>query len=92
MSKVSEELILNILAQNDPFGLIDMGAPDDEYSPEVEEIMGVLEECNSVDELNHSLIVIFEHWFYDIPNDDVGQEQKMKIKQCSIDIWEHLKN
>ena len=47
----------------DPVGLFDMGSPDDEYHPEIREIVQLLNDIETVDELTVGIHKIFKKWF-----------------------------
>lgn len=52
-----------ILADADPLGFIDMGAPRNEYDPEVETILPRLAECDSAADMREVVFQEFERWF-----------------------------
>jgi len=52
-----------ILADADPLGLIDMGAPRNEYDPEVETILPRLSECDTAADTRMVVFREFERMF-----------------------------
>lgn len=81
MPIVSVESILDIISSNDPMGLLEMGAPDDEYEDEALAIASILDECRNVQELNEKVFEIFTHFFGDTLD---GAD---KLEQISQEIW-----
>lgn len=63
MNKLTFTEIKKIINGIDPMGLLKMGAPDDEYSSEINDILLRKNECNSklyFEEIK----LIFDYWFY----------------------------
>ena len=52
-----------LLNEADPIGLIAMGAPDDEYEPEVGTILPRLPQATSVEECQAIIDSEFDRWF-----------------------------
>lgn len=52
-----------ILARHDPVDLVSIGAPEDEYEPEVGTILPRLREAKSVADVQHILCDEFDQWF-----------------------------
>ncbi len=52
-----------ILNKEDPIGLIEIGAPDDEYDSEISTILPKLKPCISVEELQAMIHAEFVKWF-----------------------------
>jgi hypothetical protein len=64
----------------DPIGLLGMGCPDDEYDPEIRDIVRLLSEINSLDELAVGIQKVFIKWF----------EEEIPIVKCypaALKIW-----
>ena len=57
------ETIETILRRHDPIGLIGMGAPEDEYDPEVGTILPRLKEATTEDQLKGIVHAEFVRWF-----------------------------
>lgn len=52
-----------IINKNDPFGLLRMGAPENEYEPEVNSILKRLKKQQSEDEVKNIVLEEFTRWF-----------------------------
>lgn len=52
-----------ILSEEDPLGLVAAGAPQDEYTSEVESILLRLSACASADDTRAVVFEEFERWF-----------------------------
>ncbi len=52
-----------IVNKEDPIGLIGMGAPADEYDPEISAILPKIKECKSVESLQTMIHAVFVKWF-----------------------------
>ena len=55
--------VARLLREADPIRLIDIGAPDDEYDPEVSTILPRLREAKSPDDVRRIVHEEFIHWF-----------------------------
>jgi hypothetical protein len=55
--------VSRLLREADPIGLIAMGAPDDEYDPEVSTILPRLREANSAVDVQRIVHEEFGRWF-----------------------------
>ena len=55
--------VSQLLREADPIRLITIGAPDDEYDPEVSTILPRLHEAQSAADLQEILHEEFTHWF-----------------------------
>ena len=55
-------LVRDIINEIDSVGLLGI-CPDDEYDPEVEDIISRLHECNTSEEIREMVIAVFTHWF-----------------------------
>lgn len=86
MEKVLLNKIRKILNKHDPMGLIRMGAPEDEYNPEVEEIMDVARKSHDVDEFIDYVHEIFINWFTET---DAGPRDR--YISLSKDLYELFK-
>lgn len=53
--------VRDILNRHDPEGLLELGAPEEEYDPEAEEIAGRLRGGQPV--TPHVLVEVWERWF-----------------------------
>lgn len=78
MDKFNEvQLIIN---EWDPIGLMDLGCPPDEYTPEIKDILGQLPEATSVDDLAIRVREVFIKWF----------KQAIPLEEChpiAAEIW-----
>ena len=54
-----------IINEWDPEGLLSCGAPDDEYEPEIEEIVFRIKNENTLNEINIIVSDVFTSWFSD---------------------------
>lgn len=71
-----------IIDEWDPIGLLKMGCPDDEYAPEVVDIIRLLPRVKSVDELAMGIQKVFTDWF----------AETLVIEDCNTaakKIWSH---
>ena len=55
--------VSRLLREDDPIGLITMGAPDDEYDPEVSTILPRLREANAPVDVQRIVYEEFGRWF-----------------------------
>jgi len=55
--------VSRLLREADPIRLIEIGAPDDEYDPEVSTILPRLREAKSPDDVQRIVHEEFSHWF-----------------------------
>lgn len=55
--------VREILNKEDPIGLIAMGAPADEYEPEISTILAKVGSCKSVRSLQTMIHAVFAEWF-----------------------------
>ncbi len=53
----------NIINKIDPIGLISLHCPDDEYDPEVNEILKIIPDSRSVQQLADMIHSVFIKWF-----------------------------
>lgn len=58
-----EDVVREILLDWDPEGLLEMGAPEDEYDPEVERVVKHLSEIETPEEMIDLLRAVFSHMF-----------------------------
>ncbi|WP_409274603.1 DUF1871 family protein [Neobacillus sp. SCS-31] len=56
-------LVKEVIDEWDPIGLLGMGCPDDEYDPEIKDIVKRLSNSNSVDVLTKEIQEVFIKWF-----------------------------
>ncbi|RLQ84859.1 DUF1871 family protein [Planomicrobium sp. Y74] len=76
--------VKSIIDDWDPIGLLDLGCPEDEYDPEIRDIVALLPHVKSVDELALSIRQVFMKWF----------EEFLSIEKCqpvALKIWEAAK-
>jgi hypothetical protein len=72
--------VKKIIDEWDPIDLLNMGCPVDEYDPEIREIVQLLRNINSVDELAIEINKVFIKWF--------GED--LTIEKCypvALKIW-----
>ena len=53
------EQIRQVLGKADPLGLVQHGAPSDEYDQEVAKILAQLHRCETIDQLRKSVFAVF---------------------------------
>jgi hypothetical protein len=75
--------LFRVLLEEDPMGLIEIGAPKDEYTPEVATILPRLENCHSKVDVRQVAYEEFVYWF----SDDGPIERYDRIAER---IWELL--
>jgi hypothetical protein len=56
-------LIKRAIDRADPIHLLETGAPDDEYEPEIREIASRVGECMNLEEMQRLLHEVFTKWF-----------------------------
>ena len=77
-------LVKSIIDDWDPIGLLDLGCPEDEYDPEIRDVVALLPHVKSVDELALRIRQVFIKWF----------EEFLSIEKCypvALKIWEAAK-
>lgn len=75
------KFVKSIIDEWDPIGLLDLGCPEDEYDPEIREIVALLPRVKSVDELALKIRQVFIKWF----------EEYLSNEKCypvALKIWE----
>lgn len=55
--------VLNCINNVDPMSLLKHGAPYDEYESEVSDIVKLLPQVKSINELQERIYKVFAHWF-----------------------------
>lgn len=74
----SKQIIREMLREWDPEGLIDLGAPEDEYEPEAERVSSRLENIESTSDMIELLRGTFSHMFGREYSGDEGQEPEKR--------------
>lgn len=62
-----------IVNEADPMGLAGI-CPEDEYDPEVGDLLAGMRECGTKEELSQMARTVFEKWFGEIGNPEVYDE------------------
>ena len=75
--------LLDLMARHDPIGLVKIGAPDDEYSPEVERILPRLGDAGSVEDLERIIHEVFVLMF-----DERLARTPQHYRDIALEIWE----
>lgn len=75
--------LLSLFARHDPIGLVRIGAPDDEYSPEVKRILPRLEEAHSVEDLERIIHEVFVSMF-----DERLARYPEHYRDVALEAWE----
>jgi len=77
--KMEERNLISVVKEAidkcDPIGLLNTGAPEDEYDPEIEEIAEKVANCRNVEEIQNLIYETFVKWF---DQDIVGESEKYK--------------
>jgi len=76
-------LVKEVIDEWDPIGLLGMGCPDDEYDPEIGDIVRLLSNIKSVDELAGGINKVFIKWF----DEDLTIEKTFPV---ALKIWNRL--
>jgi hypothetical protein len=77
------KIVKKIINEWDPEGLLSCGAPEDEYEPEIEEIIFRIKNENTLNEIGTIVSDVFTSWF----NDPI----KYTIKNC-MEVANIVKN
>ena len=77
------EELLELLYRHDPVGLVEIGAPKDEYWPEVESLLPRLREAASEDDLRRTIYSVFLQKFE--AEETCGPESA--YEEISKEIW-----
>jgi hypothetical protein len=75
--------VKEVIDEWDPIGLLSMRCPDDEYDPEIRDIVRLLSDIKSVDELAGGINKVFIKWF----------EEDLTIEKCypiALKIWNKI--
>jgi hypothetical protein len=75
--------LLSLFARHDPIGLVKIGAPNDEYSPEVERILPRLGEAHSVEDLERIVHEVFVSMF-----DERLAKSPEHYRDIALEAWE----
>ncbi len=86
-NKVLLKIIVSILAEVDCMGIINCGAPPDEYSPEAKSILLRQSEWETVDALEKVIAEEFTWWFYLYDADDKVKYGSLDYKVAARQIW-----
>jgi hypothetical protein len=79
--------VKEVIDEWDPIGLLGMGCPDDEYDPEIRDIVRLLSNIKSVVELAEVIHNVFDKWFNSIDSIEYTFE---KCYPVAIKIWNKL--
>lgn len=74
-----------IINQHDPIGLLDIGAPEDEYEPEVKTIIVQLEKGMTEQQVHDLIYQEFLRWFED--ESTAGPKDEYKELATEIHDW-----
>lgn len=72
----------NIVNKVDPINLIRIGCPDDEYDGEAHEILGLIPEAKSLEQLTELIHAVFVKWF-----DEEMARHIVKYQKIAEQIW-----
>jgi Domain of unknown function (DUF1871) len=76
--------IKEVINEWDPIGLLDDGEPDDEYTPEIRDIVQLLTSIKSVDELAVIIHKVFLKWFGEDSTDLIEYYTIEKCKPVAL--------
>lgn len=62
MNSITYEKVEKVINRHDPLGLLKMGAPKDEYEPEITELVNRSNNQSNLDW--QDITKVFESWFY----------------------------
>lgn len=85
MKRLAEKVITKHINRWDPERLIDMGAPDDEYESQIEEVVDAILDCRDEIELADVIKDVFDRYF--------GYRRKLDFDDClrvAKAIWVEL--
>jgi hypothetical protein len=75
--------VKEVIDEWDPIGLLSLGCPDDEYDPEIKDIVKLVSQIKSIDEIAVGIQEVFNKWF----------GENINIEKCNpvaIKIWNKL--
>ena len=78
-------LVKRAIDQADPIRLLAIGAPDDEYESEIQEIVSRLGACTNLEEVQTLVHEVFVAWF-----DGCIAGSKQHYRTLAYTIWEGL--
>lgn len=78
-------LIKHAIDHADPIHLLEIGAPDDEYEPEIREIASRVEGCTTLEEIQLLLHEVFVKWF-----DEQIAGPRERYRRVAEVIWNGL--
>ncbi|WP_078410766.1 DUF1871 family protein [Priestia abyssalis] len=82
-------LVKEVIDEWDPLNLLAIHCPDDEYDGEIGDIVKLLPNVKSVDELSLGIHKVFVKWF----GEDFLEAEKYSIQKCNpiaIKIWNRI--
>ena len=77
--------IKEVIDLYDPIGLLKMGAPQDEYNPEIKEVAEKIANCRNVEEIQKLIYETFVKWF----DQDIAGDVE-KYKEPAEDIAKYI--
>ena len=85
MNRLHYEIVKLEIDKWDPMGLLSIGAPDDEYDPEIKNIVNEIQAVKNENELALLTKSIFEKWF----GEEFDFEDCFKV---AMNIWSKIEN
>lgn len=76
-------LVRKVINKHDPLGLLEMGAPEDEYSPEINSISKRLTTQMSKQEIEKVVFEEFDYWF----GVEITKSKSPALKEIAKDIF-----
>lgn len=89
LQKIIFQNVQEIINKNDPVGLVDGGAPDDEYHTEIWRVVSILREQSEREMLAQEVAEIFKVSFGE--NTDVNNDQYLQIADKLLELKNRLK-
>lgn len=72
-------IVKSVIDEWDPIGLLYLGCPEDEYDPEIKDIVALLSNATSVDELALIIREVFIKWFEEYLSVEASHTAALKI-------------
>lgn len=89
LQKIIFQNVQEIINENDPVGLVDGGAPDDEYHTEIGKIVSILREESEREKLAQKVAETFKISFGE--NTEVNNDQCSLIADKLLEVKNRLK-
>lgn len=77
-------VVKDVIDKWDPIGLLELGCPDDEYDPEIQDIVVILDNTYSINDLALEIQKVFIKWF----DEELPKEE---CHRASMKLWNKVK-